>query len=90
MSSTIQRCVQLLAVFAAIVCTFPVQAGYDFTTIDYPNSALTESYGINNTGHIVGVALLFALNATPSLQRFDKQGIGVHAFAKKCALGSQR
>jgi len=57
MQSAMRRWIQLFFVLAAILGSFPVQAGYDFTIIDYPNAVLTQFFGINDSGHVVGVAL---------------------------------
>ena len=42
MSFVIRRCIQLYAMFAATVCSFSAQAGYDFTIIDPPDSIFSK------------------------------------------------
>jgi len=53
----LRRAFLLAAVLAGMALALPARAWaltYTFTTLDVPGSSLTEAYGINNVGQIVG------------------------------------
>jgi probable HAF family extracellular repeat protein len=56
MQSVMRRCIQIFTVLAAITCSCAVQARYDVAIVDYPNATLTEFFGINDSGQVVGDA----------------------------------
>lgn len=57
MNFVMRRCTQLFVLLATVGWSLAAQAGYDFTIIP-PNSLFGELFGINNSGHVVGAALL--------------------------------
>jgi hypothetical protein len=59
MQIVLHRWIPLFIMLVAIGCSFSARADYQFTTVDYPGSAVaTQLWGINNSGQIVGQAFL--------------------------------
>lgn len=58
MKTSMQRCIQLFMVLAALVFSNAALAAYQFTTVDYPGALSTSLWGINDSGQVVGAAQL--------------------------------
>jgi uncharacterized membrane protein len=59
MDSVIRRFIRVLilsVVLAATAWAFPAQAGYRYTSIDYPGAPCTVGFGLDNSGNVVGEA----------------------------------
>jgi hypothetical protein len=52
------RFVRLLFAFAAVLGSWAAQAGYTFTSIDYPGVPFIEVFGVNNSGQVVGFSVV--------------------------------
>jgi hypothetical protein len=48
----------LLVLAVAIAGAIPAQAAYKYTSIDYPGATLTQVFGINDSGKLVGAAII--------------------------------
>ena len=65
MNSVMRGCVYLVLVLTGIACSFSAQAAYTFKTVHCPGAALTQFWGVNNSGQIVGQWFADAEESTP-------------------------
>jgi hypothetical protein len=56
LQSVMRRGIQLLLMLAGIVCSFSALAAYTFKIVQYPGAGLTQLWGINDSGHVLGQA----------------------------------
>jgi uncharacterized membrane protein len=59
-----RRTLPLLLLLVAIADAIPAQAAYNYTSIDYPGATFTQVFGINNSGKLVGEAMIGATTIT--------------------------
>jgi hypothetical protein len=67
MQSVMRSWIQLVLLLAGIACSYSAQAAYTFRIIQYPGAAVTQFWGINNSGQIVGEAYTDAAEVTPPI-----------------------
>ena len=52
------RLIRLFFVLGAMIGSWPAQAAYQFTSIDYPGIPFIEVFGINDSGQVVGISIV--------------------------------
>ena len=56
MTTVMHRCINMVLALAGIACSLSAQAAYTFRVVDYPGATVTQLWGINDSGQVVGQA----------------------------------